>query len=190
MQFSLVWGAELFRPAERNMCLRNVNYCKGCSRCFTIPKYTRTERICNIGCSALCCSRPSEKNIVVDRLCCDPGCFRRTEEGARIYRGVFPFRNRCHSACQAQTCQVQVFFLPCITCYGHDPVIQHAEKLKYWRPSARRVEPNAIPLDPHLASRPSQRWVSQSLAATLAENMERGRDGSDQSVNSEPSPQQ
>lgn len=190
MQFSLVWGAELFRPAERNMCLRNVNYCKGCARCFTIPKYTRTEQILNIGCSALCCSRPSEEKIVVDRLCCDPGCFRRTEEGARRYRGVFPFRDRCHRDCQAQTCQVQVFFLPCITCYGRDLERYRAERTKYWRPSARRVEPNAIPLKtPRSESRPSPRWVSQSLAAALADDMERGRDGLDQSVNFEPSPQ-
>jgi hypothetical protein len=119
------------------MCLRNAYFCKGCSRYFGIPKYSCFKQLLD-----QCCCGP--RYNVVDLLCSDPSCLRRTEAGARRLRGP----KKCCQTCRAQTCKFQVFYWPCYSCFGEDNFRARRTELdKYLRPYARIIKFDAIGVD-------------------------------------------
>lgn len=171
------------------MCLRYAYICTKCSKCFDIPMYSTFSRILDHFGAAMCCSRHSEIDVAVDRLCSDPSCLRRSEQGARNLRGTPVFQDRCRRDCLAETCHLQVFYLPCMPCFQGDLATWQCEMEKHWRPRSRRVKHNAVPLrPPPREARTSSQWVSKPLAAALAENMEKRGDDSGQPVNCKLSP--
>ena len=124
------------------MCVRYTYYCHNCRQCFGVPLIPALEQRFSKFWYFVCRSREPE-NVLVDLLCTDEHCLRRTEEGAQENMGrLFSFAKRCGQLCQAQSCYVKPFFMPCRDCFLKDWRSVH----NYSNPHWRRVESNAVPL--------------------------------------------
>ena len=124
------------------MCVRHTYYCHGCRQCFGVPLLSTFDQRLKKFWSFVCRFGEPE-NVLVDLLCTDEHCLRRTEEGAQENMGrLFSFAKRCGQLCQAQSCYVKPFFMPCRDCFLKDWRSVHSYSNAHWR----RVESNAVPL--------------------------------------------
>jgi hypothetical protein len=158
------------------MCIRHTYYCHICRHCFDIPKLSsfclKFDKFTH---KYLCCY-VQRANIVVERLCSDDSCLRRTEEGALAGVGGSPLGGgRCCGDCQAKWCRVEALCMPCVSCWRQESVVFHTRGFGYFRPHRRVVQSDL----PSLSSAPTcalrRRHISPGLAEALAENIEMKR---------------
>jgi hypothetical protein len=157
------------------MCVRYTYYCHNCRQCFGVPLIPALEQRFSKFWYFVCRSREPE-NVLVDLLCTDEHCLRRTEEGAQENMGrLFSFAKRCGQLCQAQSCYVKPFFMPCRDCFRKEIRAWHSDRWGYSYPHMRRVEPNAVPLGRPVDGALSEErfhllveWLRQLAAAPLA----------------------
>ncbi len=88
---------------------------------------------------------------------------------------LFSFAKRCGQLCQAQSCYVKPFFMPCRDCFRKEIRAWHSDRWGYSYPHMRRVEPNAVPLGRPVDGALSEErfrllveWLRQLAAAPLA----------------------
>lgn len=157
------------------MCIRHTYFCHSCRHCFEIPKLSsfclKFDKFTH---KYLCCY-VQRANIVVERLCFDDNCLRRTEEGALVGVGGSPLGGgRCCDDCQAKWCRVETLCMPCVSCWRKDSVVLHTRSLGYFCPH-RRVVQSDLPFlssAPTCALRKGSRFCSPGLASALAANIE------------------
>jgi hypothetical protein len=148
------------------MCVRYTYYCHNCRQCFGVPLIPALEQRFSKFWYFVCRSREPE-NVLVDLLCTDEHCLRRTEEGARENMGCPPsFARRCSQLCHARSCYVKPFFMPCRDCFRKEIRAWNSDRWGYSYPHMRRVEPNAVPL-----GRPVDRALSEERFHLLAESL-------------------
>jgi hypothetical protein len=130
------------------MCLRHSYYCHNCQQYFDIPRNDYNYGIVVwiqcwwLFCCGLCCDG---ENGLKDCLCVNSGCLRHTEEEAHANMHK---RGRCNEACRAVTCMVEVFYMPCHSCFCADPQWNGSGRIPYSNPHRRGVTPQAVQFRP------------------------------------------
>jgi hypothetical protein len=158
------------------MCIRHTYYCHVCRHCYDIPQLSTFSLKFDKFTHKYFCCYVQRANIVVERLCSDANCLRRTKEGALAGVGGSPLgAGRCCGDCQAKWCRVESLCMPCVSCWRKDSVVLHTRGLGYFRPHRRVVQSDLPPLPGAPTCALRRRCCSPGLAAALAENIEMER---------------